>query len=536
VTTFPGPSPCTYPSPAIPSTLSLHHSVGSLGRHISSGGRSPPTDATTHQTSPSSSHGAVPSLPLGSAETRLATTSVPPAGSPHQGQLRPLDSQLTSSSRGRDTLVRSRPVAGTRTLCRASAGARGPADAGCRPHTSGVAGPTLRVARSSTPHLPPAARPPSQVCSLAPEEGLALHGSHLPRPHHHAHVLAQGHGVPCVPHSEPPGGHLVSSREQLLSRLERRRSPLLVRNQDEQGRDAATGSRRSDHEPGHYSRRSGDRDHAAQTGHTPIRRPLQTHPPDGVTQDAGFPSRHPTLSTYGSQEYYTDPLQRTQFQERRRFETVVSSRARSPRPPSAHAPPQAQIDQFIDIVRARHQRRRVGPQLAVDSVHCFDDDSLIYKPAYTLIRRSRRATLPTPAQRAWPLHAKLVAPLSLDALLTLLSTESADRVRALLHLAVAQAARAPPSADDLHARFQLPPADATVLLSAGAIVPIQTPPDLNLITFVRYFSVAEPTKQRRRLIMWPSSAIAASGYVSSFSLASTAQYRQAVHAVLRRSF
>jgi hypothetical protein len=142
-----------------------------------------------------------------------------------------------------------------------------------------------------------------------------------------------------------------------------------------------------------------------------------------------------------------------------------------------------------------------------------------------LVRRSRRTRLPVGDEASWPLHAKRVPTLRWDSVLALMAPEVAARVSELLATCVGSCAR---SAEEWRPQWCVPVADASKLLDSGAIVPFLD--DGSPIVQIRYFSVAEVTKRRRRPIFWPRLLLVRSSYDAQFRLLSVHEYRQLVHA------
>lgn len=79
--------------------------------------------------------------------------------------------------------------------------------------------------------------------------------------------------------------------------------------------------------------------------------------------------------------------------------------------------------------------------------------------------------------------------------------------------------------DPTAAKFQVPIADLNKLRAACVVSPFEGSSDCST---VRYFSVLELTKNRRRPIMWPKEFLAESTYSSQFSLSNVSTYARLV--------
>jgi len=139
----------------------------------------------------------------------------------------------------------------------------------------------------------------------------------------------------------------------------------------------------------------------------------------------------------------------------------------------------------------------------------------------TLGRRNRFSNVASGAQLNAPLHAKKVAPMQLARLMNQMRPQASRRISNLM-MALQNA---PVDKSEVSPRFRVPTADAAKLANAGAIEPFaggdHTP--------VRYFTVFEALKDRRRPIMWPWTFLLASDYLSEFSLENVSTYCKSVY-------
>lgn len=138
-----------------------------------------------------------------------------------------------------------------------------------------------------------------------------------------------------------------------------------------------------------------------------------------------------------------------------------------------------------------------------------------------LTRRNRLSKVAHgPEQLASPLHAKKVAPMNLDKLEKVMLPDVAKRITALLR----QLTDAAPSDEPIAPKFQVPHDDVNKLLAAGALEEYTG----DKAVPVRYFTVFEALKNRRRPIMWPWTFLLASEYNSEFALKNVHDYCNSV--------
>jgi hypothetical protein len=138
-----------------------------------------------------------------------------------------------------------------------------------------------------------------------------------------------------------------------------------------------------------------------------------------------------------------------------------------------------------------------------------------------LTRRNRLAKVAHGTQLASPLHAKKVVPMNLEKLLRDMHSEAASRITHLLN----QLAEAKPSSEPISPKFQVPHDDVLKLIAAGALEEYTG----DKAVPVRYFTVYEALKNRRRPIMWPWTFLLSSEYNSEFSLKNVHDYCNSVH-------
>lgn len=139
----------------------------------------------------------------------------------------------------------------------------------------------------------------------------------------------------------------------------------------------------------------------------------------------------------------------------------------------------------------------------------------------TLTRRNRISKVAQGPQLKSPLHAKKVQTMHLDRLLRDMQQSVSRRITSLLH----GLQNAASGTDEVTARFRAPTKDVIELRQAEAIEEFTG----TSFTPVRYFTVYEALKERRRPIMWPWTFLLRSDYTSHFSLESVGNYCQAVH-------
>jgi hypothetical protein len=158
-----------------------------------------------------------------------------------------------------------------------------------------------------------------------------------------------------------------------------------------------------------------------------------------------------------------------------------------------------------------------------------DTDDWTLKPSWepsraqiraTLGRRNRIAKVASGDQLNAPLHAKTVAPMQLARLMLQMRDPASKRIANLMDTLE----KAPFDKSEVSARFRVPTADAQKLRKAGAIEPFNG----DDYTPVRYFTVYEALKNRRRPIMWPWTFLWDSDYRSEFSLANVSDYCKSV--------
>lgn len=139
-----------------------------------------------------------------------------------------------------------------------------------------------------------------------------------------------------------------------------------------------------------------------------------------------------------------------------------------------------------------------------------------------LSRRNRISKVATAEQMKLPLHAKAVRPMDLAKLLHDMPKAAANRLTALrIQMESAQA-----SDQYVGDEFRIPSQDVPPLLKASAISEFT---GSGPFTPVRYFSVVELMKRRRRPIMWPWTFLINSDYQSEFALCNVQDYTQAVN-------
>ena len=139
----------------------------------------------------------------------------------------------------------------------------------------------------------------------------------------------------------------------------------------------------------------------------------------------------------------------------------------------------------------------------------------------TLGRRNRFSTVAKGHHMDAPLHAKKVTPMQLQRLLDQMRPQFARRIATLFKgLAEARTDDAP-----ISPRFQASTLDVKKMKAAGCIEHYKG----GAYTPVRYFSVHEAAKNRRRPIMWPWLFLLTSDYQSEFSLANVHNYCQSVN-------
>ena len=138
-----------------------------------------------------------------------------------------------------------------------------------------------------------------------------------------------------------------------------------------------------------------------------------------------------------------------------------------------------------------------------------------------LTRRNRLTKVAHGSQLGKPLHCKKVQPMHLARLLNDMSPRVAQRIRTLL----ADLGRSPAQQGEVSARFRVPTGDLELLKSADVVEAFSATGG----TPVRYFTVYEAVKERRRPIMWPWTFLLCSDYTSQFSLNEVGTYCQAVH-------
>ena len=138
-----------------------------------------------------------------------------------------------------------------------------------------------------------------------------------------------------------------------------------------------------------------------------------------------------------------------------------------------------------------------------------------------LTRRNRLTKVAHGAQLRKPLHCKKVQPMHLARLLNDMSPRVAQRIRTLL----ADLGRSPAQQGEVSARFRVPSGDLELLKDADVVEAFAATGG----TPVRYFTVYEAVKERRRPIMWPWTFLLCSDYTSQFSLNDVSTYCQAVH-------
>lgn len=139
---------------------------------------------------------------------------------------------------------------------------------------------------------------------------------------------------------------------------------------------------------------------------------------------------------------------------------------------------------------------------------------------FAISRRNKRSKVAkTEAELNLPLHAKPVAPLDVEAISKAQAQARAegwwDRPTSI---EVLQHAYTSTSADNnsFEAFFDAPTADVDAMLAAGVLQPTSWREG---DVAVRFFSVVEELKCRRRPIMWPYGQLNASTYLSGFTLA-----------------
>ena len=141
---------------------------------------------------------------------------------------------------------------------------------------------------------------------------------------------------------------------------------------------------------------------------------------------------------------------------------------------------------------------------------------------YSLGRRNRLSKVAYGKQLQKPLHAKKVDPMHFDRLMNQMAPQVARRITGLmLELQNAQCDNA-----QVDAKFRASSADVELLKSAGVLE--NTEFTGSAFTSVRYFTVFEAIKDRRRPIMWPWMFLLNSDYHSEFSLSNVSQYCNAV--------
>ena len=139
-------------------------------------------------------------------------------------------------------------------------------------------------------------------------------------------------------------------------------------------------------------------------------------------------------------------------------------------------------------------------------------------------RRNRFSKVARGKQLKSPLHAKNVAPMHLDLLMKQMLPQIAKKITSMLiSLQSAPCDQAP-----VDAKFRASLQDAAELRAAGAIE--STEFTGKNYTSVRYFTVYEALKDRRRPIMWPWMFLLCSDYQSEFSLSNVSQYCKSVFA------
>ena len=139
-----------------------------------------------------------------------------------------------------------------------------------------------------------------------------------------------------------------------------------------------------------------------------------------------------------------------------------------------------------------------------------------------LSRRNRISKVATAEQLKLPLHAKSVRPMNLKKLLNDMPKAAATRISALM----LEMENATPSTQYVGDDFRIPEQDVSPLLAAQAIAEFSGD---GPYTPVRYFSVHEALKKRRRPIMWPWTFLIDSSYQSEFALCNVQEYTQAVN-------
>jgi hypothetical protein len=138
-------------------------------------------------------------------------------------------------------------------------------------------------------------------------------------------------------------------------------------------------------------------------------------------------------------------------------------------------------------------------------------------------RRHLRSTVAGPAHAHLPLHAKVVPPMNLDKLLADMRPHTAKRLRNILDQLKTKTM---PSDDN--PKWRIPADDLAPLIASGVIHAYDGTPGA---TFVRYFSVLEQAKNRRRPIMWPKDFLGESPYFSELELPAVPDYTSVVNGV-----
>ena len=135
-------------------------------------------------------------------------------------------------------------------------------------------------------------------------------------------------------------------------------------------------------------------------------------------------------------------------------------------------------------------------------------------------RRNRFSKVAHGTQLQSPLHAKKVDPMQLSRLMDQMRPQIARRITNLLM----KLENAPTDDAEVSKRFRVPIADVKKLREAGAIEAFTG----TKCTPVRYFTVYEALKDRRRPIMWPWTFLFSSDYQSEFSLNNVSEYCHSV--------
>ena len=135
-------------------------------------------------------------------------------------------------------------------------------------------------------------------------------------------------------------------------------------------------------------------------------------------------------------------------------------------------------------------------------------------------RRHSHSNVATPSDDLM-LHAKAVQTIKLDELLADARPHVARRLRNMFE----DMRRQPAEVLEPGPRFLVPASDVEQLQEAGVIEPFAGGAPHS---YVRYFSVKEILKMRRRPIMWPFDFLRDSSYVSELTLPSVREYTQKV--------